>query len=79
MSLLHEIGHIMTYDDDLDDTRDILYGVLKLNYKEGKSDITEYNNMYFKIPMEYDATYWGVQYYRNNKEKCDKLIRMLGV
>lgn len=79
MSLLHEIGHIMTYDDDLNDARDIFYGMLKLNFDEDKSDITEYNNLYFKIPMEYEATYWGVQYYRNNREKCDRLIKMLGV
>ena len=77
-SLLHEIGHIMTYDDDMDEDRDIQYGLLQLAYEED-NDVLKYNNMYFRIPAEYNATYWGIQYYRNNKEKCDKLIKCLNL
>lgn len=79
MSLLHEVGHIMTYEDELEEGRDIIYGLLKLNYEEGKSDVAEYNHKYFLIPMEFEATSWGVWYYENHKEQCDKLIRKLGV
>ena len=39
--------------------------------------IEEYNDMYFHIPAEFEATAWGVQYYLKNKEKCDKLVRIL--
>lgn len=79
ISLLHEIGHIMTYDDELDDDRTLTYGVLKCLYEEGKSSVEKYNDMYFRIPAEYEATAWGVQYYLENKEKCDKLIERVGV
>ena len=79
MSLLHEVGHIMTYEDELEEGRDIIYGLLKLNYEEGKSDVAEYNHEYFLIPMEFEATSWGVWYYENHKEQCDELIKKLGV
>lgn len=79
ISLLHEIGHIMTYDDELDDDRTLTYGVLKCLYEEGKSSVEKYNDMYFRISAEYEATAWGVQYYLENKEKCDKLIEKVGV
>lgn len=74
-SILHEIGHIETFDDELYESRDVVYGLLKMQYDEGNADLAEYNNMYFRIPAEYDATYWGVQYYLKNKEKCDKLAK----
>ena len=79
LSLLHEVGHIITYEDELEEDRDIIYGLLKLDYEEGKSDIAEYNHKYFLIPMEFEATCWAVEYYENHKEKCDKLIKRLGM
>ena len=77
ISLLHEVGHIMTYDDDMNDDRSVVYGLLKVQFDEGKANIEEYNDMYFHIPAEFEATAWGVQYYLENKEKCDKLVRIL--
>ena len=77
ISLLHEVGHIMTYDDDMNDDRSVVYGLLKVQFDEGKANIEEYNDMYFHIPAEFEATTWGVQYYLENKEKCDKLVRIL--
>ena len=48
-------------------------------FDEGKSDVAEYNHHYFLIPMEFEATAWGVEYYESHKEECDELIRKLGV
>lgn len=79
MSLLHEVGHIMTYEDELEDDRALRYGLLKMVFDEGKSDVAEYNHHYFLIPMEFEATAWGVEYYESHKEECDELIRKLGV
>ena len=67
----------MTYDDDMNDDRSVVYGLLKVQFDEGKANIEEYNDMYFHIPAEFEATAWGVQYYLENKEKCDKLVRIL--
>ena len=79
ISLLHEVGHIMTYDDDMNDDRSMVYGLLKVQFDEGKANIKEYNDMYFHIPAEFEATAWGDQYYLENKEKCDKLVRILNI
>ena len=68
ISLLHEVGHIMTYDDDMNDDRSVVYGLLKVQFDEGKANIEEYNDMYFHIPAEFEATDWGVKYYLENKE-----------
>ena len=65
----------MTYDDELDEDRTVMYEMLKCFYNEGKSSLQEYNNMYFRIPAEYEATAWGVQYYLNNKDKCDMIVK----
>ena len=65
--------------DELEEGRDIIYGLLKLDYEEGKSNVAEYNHKYFLIPMEFEATCWAVDYYENHKEECDKLIKRLGM
>lgn len=74
ISLLHEVGHLETYTEELEQGRDILYGALKLAYIEGKHTPKEFNELYFKIPMEYQATMWGVNYYLENEKKCVELL-----
>lgn len=79
IGLLHEIGHIETYEEELDDDRDMVYGLLKVAYEEGESSVEEFNDMYFRIPAEYNATYWGVQYYETHKKECEELIKKLNI
>lgn len=79
ISLLHEIGHLETYDEDEEEVRDVLYEILKMEHDEGESNVEEYNNMYFHIPAEYKATEWAVAYYLENKDKCDEFVERLGV
>lgn len=67
LSLLHEIGHIETWDDDIADQKDIIYGLLKVKFDSEKENLTqtemeEYCNEYFKIPLEWNATEWGIQF-----------------
>ena len=71
MSILHEIGHIMTYTEDLNTEREIIYFLLQMKYEE--DNFEDFNNEYFKIPMEYSATEWAVNFYKNNIEICEKL------
>ena len=70
---LHELGHIATYDEDLDQERSVLYLMLQLNFEEDKVD--EYSYAYFSIPSEYEATKWAVNYYLSHKEYCDNFIK----
>ena len=79
ISLLHEIGHIKTNDDKMLENRDFIYGLLKTNFNNRVSNIEEYNNMYFRIPAEYAATEWAVDYYNKNKEECEKLAKNISI
>ena len=66
LSLLHEIGHIETYTEEDEDDKDMKYAMLKMQYddEEELSDerLEEYCDMYFRIPLEQNATEWGIDY-----------------
>ena len=74
MSCMHEVGHIMTNDDEMLDERDAIYGLLQIGY-EFSNNFQDYNRMYFHIPAEYEATAWAVDFYRSNKAMCDAFAR----
>ena len=77
IALLHEIGHLETTSEKLQEQRDLLYKALTLLYEDNTLSIEELNERYFNIPCEYAATAWGVEYYLKNKEKCENLIKTL--
>lgn len=79
ISLLHEIGHIMTNSEELEKEKDVLYSLYLFMYRNGEIDTKAVNYKYFEIPMEYNATMWGVEFYRNNFTLCETLAEMLGV
>ena len=37
------------------------------------------NYSYYEIPEEKSATEWGVNYYKNHQEQCEKLAEDLGL
>ena len=75
MSVLHEIGHIATYTEDLNTEREFTYLLLQMKYEE--DNFVEFNREYFKIPMEFLATEWAINFYKNNIEFCEKLANDL--
>lgn len=75
MGILHEVGHIMTYNEQKDDERSILYTLLTINYDEKKYE--EYSKMYFSIPAEYEATKWAVKYYKTHQKECENFLNVL--
>lgn len=79
ISLLHEIGHIETYEEEMHDNREISYAILKMAFECGDHTIEEMNIAYFQIPSEYEATYWGASYYLSNIDKCNALLSQLNV
>lgn len=74
LSILHEIGHIMTFDADLEDEKDILYATLKMGLAENKEQEEEYVKMYFRIPFETEATLWGIDYAKRHPELIKKYL-----
>ncbi len=75
IGILHEVGHIMTYDEQKNNERSILYALLVINYNE--KEYKEYSKMYFSIPAEFEATKWAVNYYINHKKLCDNFLKEL--
>ena len=75
IGILHEIGHIITYNKQIDNERSALYSLLAIGYDEEYFE--EYSNLYFRIPAEYKATEWAVNYYKQNKELCDNFLNEL--
>lgn len=65
ISALHEIGHIMTWTQELEDERTKMYGLMKVAYHYQLMSTEELNDKYFEIPMELIATKWGRNYYKN--------------
>lgn len=73
MGILHEVFHIITYNENLDRDRAILYYMLQLDFKEERYE--EFTRMYFSIPSEFAATEGAVNYYLSHKEQCDNLMK----
>ncbi len=66
LSILHEIGHIMTYEDDEKlDEKDFLYAVIQFKMDTGE-DMDECVAEYFRIPLEREATEWAIEYAMNH-------------
>lgn len=65
ISLLHEIGHLMTYTKELDTERDDQYSLIGTKLMFGLISQEQANNEYFIIPMELKATEWARNYLKN--------------
>jgi len=79
IALLHEIGHIKTYDSYVylvDNTKEQL---LRLKLEQGKINEQEIQFKYFELDKEKNATLWGLNYYKSHKTQCNKLAEMLGL
>ena len=79
ISLLHEIGHIETFDDDLDEERGNRYALLQVLWELSDIDRETLHFEYFRLPSEIDATNWAVDFIENNAEMCQKLLKELGI
>ena len=64
ISALHEVGHIMTWTQELEDERTEMYGLMEVAHSYQLMSTQELIEQYFEIPMELIATEWGRAYYR---------------
>ena len=49
-----------------------MYALLQLGYEDSKYE--EYSNLYFRIPAEFEATKWAVEYYKNHIQHCEHFL-----
>ncbi len=77
ISLLHEIGHLETENQELSDNRAIKYTSLEYAFENKFITREQLFNDYFRIEAEILATNWAINYYKNNLQKIKKLIDTL--
>ena len=78
LSILHEVGHIMTDTEEVQDNRTQLDNIYSFMYQENILTEQEYFHSYFNIPAEKMATLWGIDYYTRNQKQCNDLAAVLG-
>lgn len=79
MSILHEIGHFMTFNKQEFEIRNETEEMLMFMYENYYINEKEINFGYWNIANERKATMWGVNYFKNNQEKCRYLAAALGI
>ena len=79
MSILHEIGHFMTFNKQEFEIRNETEEMLMFMYENYYINEKEINFGYWNIANERKATIWGVDYFKNNQEKCRYLAAALGI
>ena len=79
ISILHEMGHIMTNTEEMREQRAKLDSIYTFLYEQGIIETEyEYFTKYFEIEAEIAATTWAVHYYLTHKEKCDTMVELIG-
>ena len=79
MSILHEIGHFQTFNKQEFEIRNETEEMLMFMYENYYINEKEINFGYWNIANERKATMWGVDYFKNNQEKCRYLAAALGI
>lgn len=79
ITILHEIGHIKCDTTETEEERAILDGAFHFIYEQGQISLEELNHAYFEIPAETNATKWGVDFYKNNTDLCEKFAELVGL
>lgn len=81
-SILHEIGHIETFQSiDENDLEDCLSTIADLEYRAlsdiSKEELHEINKLYFEVPIEKKATEWAIQYMREHTKEVTQFWSIL--
>ena len=78
LGILHEIGHIYTYEEQNEEeyTRDT--ELLSLLFKEKKLSAKQLNEFYVRLPLEANATKWAIDFAMQNKKFCKYYQNKIG-
>ena len=72
ISLLHEVGHHFTYSFfTRAEKRKAQMEKYRISAELAKNDTDEVYSSYFDISIEKVATEWAINYYKENKKRCD--------
>ena len=78
LGILHEIGHIYTYEEQNEEeyTRDT--ELLSILFKEKKLSAKQLNEFYVRLPLEANATKWAIEFAMQNKKFCKYYQNKIG-
>lgn len=79
ISILHEIGHFMTFNAQEFEERNATEQTLLFMYENYYINEKEINFAYWNMTNERKATMWGIEYFKNNTPKCLELAAALGL
>ena len=79
LGILHEIGHIYTYDEDLEDDYASSVKLLSKLYQEHKLTDVQLNELYVRLDLEQLATQWAVNFAKDNEPIVRELAKVIGV
>lgn len=77
ISILHEIGHYFTRDYFNQIHKEITMTNLYSEYENNRITLQELNQIYWRLPLEKNATEWGLNFYKNNKKLCEDFLKKM--
>ena len=78
LGILHEIGHIYTYEEQNEKEYRKDTKLLKLLFKEKKLSAKQLNEFYVRLPLEANATKWAIDFAMQNVKFCKYYQNKIG-
>lgn len=78
LGILHEIGHIYTYEEQDEEPYNRDVELLSLLYQNKKIDAEQMNYFYLRLPLESKATKWAIEFAMLNKNFCKEFQKRIG-
>ena len=78
LGILHEIGHIYTYEEQNEEDYNRDTKLLSLLFQEKKLSVKQLNEFYVRLPLEANATKWAIDFAMQNKKFCKYYQNKIG-
>ena len=78
LGILHEIGHIYTYEEQNEEDYNRDTKLLSLLFQEKKLSAKQLNEFYVRLPLEANATKWAIDFAMQNKKFCKYYQNKIG-
>ena len=78
LGILHEIGHIYTYEEQNEEDYNRDTKLLSLLFQEKKLSAKQLNELYVRLPLEANATKWAIDFAMQNKKFCKYYQNKIG-
>lgn len=78
LGILHEIGHIYTYEEQNEEDYNRDTKLLSLLFQENKLTAEQVNYFYLRLPLESNATKWAIDFAMQNKKFCKYYQNKIG-